>query len=148
MGEYVKDFTNFIKNEILIKDFLAPIRVFALLYILIWFYLPIGWNFIKNSILLLLNPIYSGPLLEKTNGISLFVMWWFYIIDLCVVGYLFYIFIKALNKKGIKKLTALFPLLAFLLFILFFTAIVSMIDEYIPFIHLYNTLVIIEGFLI
>ena len=120
MQEYIEAIKRFFKQELFVKDFLAPLRILACLYILISFYIPIGWAFIKNTILLILNKLYSGPILYGTNGTSLFIMWWLYIIDLAAVSYLFYVFIKELNNKGTKKLWALLPIAGELVLMLLF----------------------------
>ncbi len=85
MQDYIKKIEQFLKQEFFVKDFLAPLRILALLYILIGFYLSTGWNFIKNTILLLLNAVYSGTVLQGTNGLSLFIMWWLYVADLTIL---------------------------------------------------------------
>jgi len=147
MQDYLKEITQFLKKEIFIKDFLAPLRILALLYIFIGFYLPVGWSFIKNTILLFLNSVSSGTVLQGTNGISLFVMWWLYVADLTIVSCLFYAFIKALNSKGAKKLYALLPMLGVFVLMLSFLILIGIIDKFIPFVNLINTLIIIDNFL-
>jgi amino acid transporter len=147
MKEFIDTIIYFIKKDILIKDLLAPLRIIALLYIIVSFYLPVGWSFIKTTILLLLNSFYSGPILNGTNGLSLFATWWIYIIDISIVTYLFYVFIQFLNKKGAKKLFALLPILGFIIFIFLFVIIIAVIDKNLPFINLYNTMQIIDSFL-
>ena len=147
MQDYLKEITQFLKKEVFIKDLLAPLRILALLYIFIEFYLPVGWMFVKNTILLFLNGFYSGSTLQGTNGISLFIMWWLYVADLIIISYLFYAFIKALNSKGAKKLYAFLPMFGILVLILSFLILIGIIDKYVPFVNLFNTLIVIDNFL-
>jgi hypothetical protein len=141
-------YSTFFRQEVFVKDFLMPVRIVALLYILVSFFLPVGWNLIKNTILLFLKCVYTGNVLWQGASItSLFLMWYLYVADLVVVGYLFYYFIKQLNKKGIKKIMALLPIVGLIVLMLLFVIIIGTIDRYLPFINLYETLVVIDNFL-
>ena len=101
----------------------------------------------KNTILLLLNAVYSGTVPQGTNGLSLFIMWWLYVADLTTVGYLFYAFIKALNGVGVKKLLAFLPMVGFVVLMLLFISLIGIVDKYVPSVNLYSTLIVIDNFL-
>ncbi|MFA6105336.1 MAG: hypothetical protein WC725_01905 [Patescibacteria group bacterium] len=138
---------SFFLHDVLKRDFLLPLRLLLLVYVIYSFFAPVGWTFLKTTIFLLASSFFHSAASEGVSTFSLVFIWWLYAIDLVVVGTLFYYFIKLLNQqKGIKKLLSLIPVAGLILFMFTLVLIFAFTDKLLPGLNLFSTLSAIDKF--